>query len=235
MTDRIVLNFHGKNNTPLYHLITMFAYKELTLLPNVWLKLTTLDGVIQDQARRGFIKRVETSNTGKVHYIPHHCVKKSLSTTSIKVVYDCSCCQSISDSSLNDCLLQCPDFLNNLCSILLRFRTHNFGLSTDIEKAFLHIYLHEQDRDFTRFFWLTNPTDPHSDLQVYRFKTVLFGAVSSPFILYATLYHGMTLHYPMIFNRICMLTMLFPVPKLKLKLCSSTMKPGQYYLMQVLI
>jgi len=44
-------------------------------------------------------------------------------------------------------------------------------------------------RDYTRFFWLSNPTDPNSELVLYRFKTVLFGAVSSPFMLYAALYH----------------------------------------------
>ena len=78
--------------------------------------------------------------------------------------------------------------------ILLRFRTHNYAISTDIEKAFLHISLHEEDRDCTRFFWLQNPTDPNSEFIVYRFKSVLFGAVSSPFILHATLYHHLQ-HY----------------------------------------
>ena len=115
-------------------------------------------------------------------------MKKDSTTTPtcIRVVYECSCRQSRSDPSLNDCLSQCPQqpVLN-----FVMFRTHNFGLSTDIEKAFLHIYLHEQDRDFTWFFWLTNPSDPHSDLCVYCFRTLLFGAVSSPFILYAILYH----------------------------------------------
>ena len=38
-----------------------------------------------------------------------------------------------------------PPFLNDLCSIILRFRTHAFGISTDIEKAFLHVQLHEDD------------------------------------------------------------------------------------------
>ena len=76
----------------------------------------------------------------------------------------------------------------------MRFRTHAFAISTDIEKAFLHVYLHEKDRDFTRFFWLTDPSDPESELAVYHFKTVLFGAVSSPFILYATLYRHLQHH-----------------------------------------
>ena len=82
-----------------------------------------------------------------------------------------------------------PPFLNDLCSIILRFRTHVFGISTDIEKAFLHVQLHEDDRDFNRFLWLSDPTNPNSELQVYRFKVVLFGATSSPFMLNATLHH----------------------------------------------
>ena len=107
---------------------------------------------------------------------------------------ECSCRQSDCNPSLNDCPLGGPDFLNDLCSVLLRFRMHGFAISTDIEKAFLHVYLHEKDRDFTRFFWLTDPSDPESELAVYHFKTVLFGAVSSPFILYATLYRHLQHH-----------------------------------------
>ena len=157
--------------------------------------LKLYDGIITDQCHRGFIEQVNTpGSVGKVHYIPHHCVKKNSATTPIRVVYDCSCQQSERDPSLNDCLLRGPDFLNDLCSILLHFRTHPFAISTDIEKAFLHVHLHEKDRDFTRFFWLTDPSNPESELAVYRFKTVLFGAVSSPFILYATLYRHLQ-HY----------------------------------------
>ena len=28
--------------------------------------------------------------------------------------------------------------------------------------------------DFTRFLWLTDPADPESKFEVYRYKTVLF-------------------------------------------------------------
>jgi len=31
-------------------------------------------------------------------------------------------------------------------------------------QAFLHIILHESDRDYTQFFWLSDPTDPNSEL-----------------------------------------------------------------------
>ena len=127
--------------------------------------------------------------TDDAHYIPHHPVKKDSATTPIRIVYDCSFHSSPDNPSLNDCLLVGPPFQSNLCSILLRFRTFTYGLSTDIEKAFLHVGLDDSDRDFTRFFWLSNTEDPEGEFQVFRFKTVLFGSASSPFMLNATLHH----------------------------------------------
>lgn len=44
-----------------------------------------------------------------------------------------------------------------------------------------------RDRDYTRFLWLRNPSDPDSELITFHFKVVLFGAVCSPFMLNATL------------------------------------------------
>ena len=37
------------------------------------------------------------------------------------------------------------------------------------------------------FYWLSNPADPHSALQTYHFKSVLFGATCSPFTLNAVI------------------------------------------------
>ena len=45
----------------------------------------------------------------------------------------------------------------------------------------------EQDRDATRFFWISDPTNLESPFEVYRFKSILFGATCSPFILNATI------------------------------------------------
>jgi hypothetical protein len=72
-----------------------------------------------------------------------------------------------------------------MSAILLRFRTHTYGIATDIEKAFLHLNLHPDDRDYTRFLWLSDPTDPDSPFETYRFKAVPFGSTSSPFMLNA--------------------------------------------------
>ncbi|XP_063400011.1 uncharacterized protein LOC134684639 [Mytilus trossulus] len=143
--------------------------------------------IIGEQERRGFIEKIDedTVTSNRVHYIPHHAVKKESSTTPIRIEFDCSCKPRPETPSLNDCLMDTPPDLNELTGILLRFRLNQFAVSTDIEKAFFNVGLEEKDRDVTRFFWFSDPTDSTSPLSVYRFKSVLFGATCSPFILNA--------------------------------------------------
>ena len=80
-----------------------------------------------------------------------------------------------------------PPQQNDICAILLCFHCHAIGLSTDIEKTFMHVGLNETDRYYTRFLWLSDPKDSEIYFQSYHFKTVLFGSASSPFMLNATL------------------------------------------------
>ena len=107
-------------------------------------------------------------------------------------MFDCSCRQSSTSANLNDCLHPGPPFLNDLCGILVCFRQHNFGLFSDIEKEFLHVHLDVEDRDFTRFLWLSEPSDANSPFVTFRFKVVLFGATCSLFMLSATLTYHLT-------------------------------------------
>ena len=150
--------------------------------------LRTYDDILSDQEKRGFIEKVPNASPVKgSHYLPHRPIKKESSTTPIRIVYDCSCSGSKKQPSLNDCLMVGPPFLNDLCSILLRFRSYTFALSADIEKAFLHVKLNEVDKDYTRFLWLSDANNPGSALTTYRFKVVPFGTASSPFMLYAAI------------------------------------------------
>ena len=99
--------------------------------------LTTYSSILDDQERRGFIEKISSpAVNSNCHYIPHHAVKKESPTTPIQIVYDCSCRQSNSSPSLNDCLLIGTPFLQDLCAIIVRFRLHRFAISTDIEKHF---------------------------------------------------------------------------------------------------
>jgi len=144
--------------------------------------------IIAEQEAKSFIECVDGQSTAptSVYCIPHHAVEKDSTTTLIHIVFDCRCRQSSKHPSLNDCLILGSPCDNDLCALLVHFRLHFFGLSTDIKKAFLHVQLHPKDRDYTRFFW---PTDLSSPLCIYCFKVVPFGATSSPFMLHAMLQH----------------------------------------------
>ena len=156
-------------------------------------KLHLYNDIIQERQSRGFIEKVKDPDTTNevCHYIPHHAVHKDSTTTPLRIVYDCSFKQG-DQPSLNDCLQPGPPLLNDLTGILLRFRLHQYGITADIEKAFLHVNLDEADRDATRFYWLSNADDLESEFIVYRFKSVMFSATSSPFILNATLNKHLT-------------------------------------------
>ncbi|XP_053391600.1 uncharacterized protein LOC128554345 [Mercenaria mercenaria] len=63
--------------------------RRLSAEPEILLKYGE---IIAEQERRGFIEKVdEDSQATRVHYIPHHPVKKDSSTTPIRIVYYCSC------------------------------------------------------------------------------------------------------------------------------------------------
>ena len=115
-------------------------------------------------------------------------IRKDKATTKLRIVYDASA--KSAGLSLNECLHAGPKFDQRIFDILLRFRSHRIAFVADIEKAFLIISLAPEDRDFVRFLWLADPSNPDSELQVLRFTRVLFGVTSSPFLLNATVrYH----------------------------------------------
>jgi hypothetical protein len=117
-------------------------------------QLEMYDNIIQEQLQRDFIEPVDEDILcpHRIHYIPHRGVAKDSVTTPLRLVYDCSARQSRDSASLNDCLYSTPPVYNSILTILQHFRSHNHGVIADIEKAFLNIKLHPDDRDVTRFF-----------------------------------------------------------------------------------
>ena len=151
------------------------------------------DDIIQNQLKLGVIEKVTSTrkDTSK-HYIPHHAViNPDKASTKIRVVYDASAKIKKGQKSLNECLYQGPTMLKDLIGILLRFRLNRIAIVSDIEKAFLQIGLPEDAKDVTRFFWLKDKEhlSLENNVQVYRFNSVPFGIISSPFLLAATLDH----------------------------------------------
>ena len=150
--------------------------------------------IIEEQLSQGIIKKVTNdSEEGSIkHYIPHHLVViPSKNTTKVRIVYDAFAKTKRENKSLNECLYRGPVILPSLYGLLLRFRLSPVGVIADIEKAFLNVGLQVQDRDATRFLWLRDSikASTENNLQTYRFCRVLFGVISSPFLLAATISH----------------------------------------------
>ena len=144
--------------------------------------------IINEQEKLGIIERVSNISgnmkTNKGHYIPHHGVFKD-GSPKLRVVMNGSA-NTETGVCLNDCLSPGPPLTNELIEMVMRFRTHEYIITGDIEKAFLQLEVADADRDFLRFLWY----DKDGKLVIYRFTRVPFGLRCSSFLLNATLrYH----------------------------------------------
>ena len=119
-----------------------------------------------------------------IHFLPWRFVtKEDSTTTAFRLCMDASARPTKKDFSLNQCLLQGPNMTLNLAKCLIRFTLGNLRAVSDIEKAFLMIQIRPEHRNFLRFFWPSVPGDLNSKLIEFRFRVVLFGSISSPFLL----------------------------------------------------
>ena len=148
------------------------------------------DRIITEQFKSGIIERVENvdeSEVGKVHYLPHRpVIRMDKSTTKVRVVYDASS-HAPGERSLNDNLYAGPPLTPLIFDILLRFRAEKVVLIADIEKAFLNVGVKENERDYLRFLWFDDIKKEHPEIVVYKFRTLVFGLVCSPFLLNGTI------------------------------------------------
>ncbi|XP_074649001.1 uncharacterized protein LOC141904318 [Tubulanus polymorphus] len=115
--------------------------------------------------------------SGKTWYLPHHAVLHAAKPGKVRVVFDGS--SEFFGVSLNDCLLQGPDFTNSLLGVLLRFRENAIAIKADITKMFYQIHVPPEDRNLLRFLWWKDG-DMKTDPLIYRLTVHPFGAKSSP-------------------------------------------------------
>lgn len=161
--------------------------------------LQEYDQIFKDQLAKGILERVierHGQHSGIVHYLPHHAVvTPEKRTTPKRIVFDASA-HYRNKPSLNDVLHQGPLILPKLTGMLLRFRTGKIALASDVEKAFLQVRLHEEDRNATRCLWVKDITKPPTEdnILVYRFTRVTFGINASPFLLSATIRFHLNTH-----------------------------------------
>ena len=121
------------------------------------------------------------------HYINHFPVYKQdeRNTTKVRRVFDASL-HKRGKHSLNDFMLPGSQLTPHIYEVSLRLRLLQYLLCADISKAFMRMLLQEPERNFTCFFARKDFNDPNSPVLVYRFRSVIFGATSSPFLLNCT-------------------------------------------------
>ncbi|XP_011685494.1 PREDICTED: uncharacterized protein LOC105448546 [Wasmannia auropunctata] len=137
--------------------------------------------VIEEYIKLNYISAV-TDPTGDGYYMPHHAViKESNNTTKVRVVFDASA-KANNGVSLNDTLMIGPIIQDKLFAHLIRFRTYKYVINADIEKMYLQVRLHEDDRRYQRILWREK-----DEIQTFQFNTLTFGVSSSSFLAIRTL------------------------------------------------
>ncbi|KAI5724634.1 hypothetical protein M8J77_005284 [Diaphorina citri] len=114
------------------------------------------DNIFKEQLELGIIEPVDEKNPNVhvKHYLNFHpVITPQRETTKIRVVFCANTKLNKASRSLNDYLHTGPTMLEDLISLLIRFRTYPYVLVADIEKAFLQVCLNEKDKDVTRFIW----------------------------------------------------------------------------------
>ena len=172
------------------------SYNRLTSLVNR-LKQTPIllkeyNAIIEEQIEQGIVERVPVEREGnsETHYIPHHgVIRNDRDTTKLRIVFDGSAKEGNNEQSLNDHLLNGPNFMPLIFDVLVKFGAHAIGLTADIEKAFLQIEIKESDRDKLRFLWFKDPNSKELKVQQLRFCRLVFGLKPSPSILGGTVLH----------------------------------------------
>ena len=116
-------------------------------------------------------------------FMPHHAVfREDKVTTRCRVVFDGSASDGV-QMSLNESLLVGPSMNPDIIDLLLNFRTHEIGLSADIEKAYLRVFIRQDDRPFLRFLWVENDDTKNGKIVEYQMKVIPFGLACSAFLL----------------------------------------------------
>ena len=90
----------------------------------------------------------------------------------LRVVFDCT--SPYKGTSLNKVLLQGPDLTNSLIGVLLKFRQE-----PDIKGMFHQVQVSKEDVNLLRFLWWPGG-NTSKNLEQYRMRVQLFGAISSP-------------------------------------------------------
>jgi len=137
--------------------------------------------VLNKQLTDDILEEIEVNDFDKHVFIPHRAVLKEEEnvTTKLRIVLNCSL-KIGQNPSLNEAAYPGVNLTNNLVELLIKVRAEKYLVMSDIRAAFLMVKLSlESDRNKFTILW----KDSNDKLIAYRYKTIVFGFISSPFIL----------------------------------------------------
>lgn len=120
----------------------------------------------------------ELRDVSQIVYLLHHpVIRESSSTTAIRVVVNGLSLTS-NGTSLNSHMLIGPKILNDLISIVLRWREYRYVYIADAEKMFRQILIDPRDLDYQRVLWYS----PENKVVAFQLWTVTYGTACAPFL-----------------------------------------------------
>lgn len=156
-----------------------FQSLEQKLSKNMYLKNLYVN-FMKEYQDLGHMAPVDSSKDSNViHYLPHHGVYKETSTTTkLRVVFDASA-KTDSGISLNDKLKVGPTIQDDLFSILIRFRKHNYVIAADIAKMYRQVRVEEEQWNLQRILWREKSDQP---IEHFQLRTVTYGTACAAFL-----------------------------------------------------
>ena len=142
---------------------------------------------LQQLEEQGYVELVHTNTpeTDQANYLPHFpVIRWEKQSTQVRLIMD-GAAKYGKQLSLNDCLYKGPKLINELITVLMRFRMHNVTLAADVKKMFFQIGLHKRDRDYHRYLWYKEADS--EVVAVYRWKVHPFGSAASPCVAMFTI------------------------------------------------
>ncbi len=142
---------------------------------------------IDEWQEKGYTEEVhsEKPQEDRAYYLPHFAVVRLNKTTSkVRIVMDAAAKPSKTGTQLclNDGLMKGPKLVNDLPTVLLRYRRREISIAADVKKMFFQILLKEVDRDMHRFLW-----EKDGQLKIYRWAVHPFGSAASPCVAIFTI------------------------------------------------
>ena len=119
------------------------------------------------------------------HYIPMSMVfKPESATTPVRPVFNANQEMGLEKTSFNKKLLEGPNLLPQLQTLIIQFRYYPKIALLDISKLYSRIRVSEDDAEMQRFFWTEEKMQPDQEkakLKSYRQNRLIFGSKSSPY------------------------------------------------------